>query len=208
MKLPVLTPQGQQTERAVALNAHIFGLTPDKHQVWLAVRQQLAAQRQGTHKAKEKSEITASTRKVQKQKGTGNARKGSLKSGILRGGGRFFGPKPRDYSFKINKKQKRLARRCALSHRAQQQQITVVESLALTTPKTKDYLAILKQLGLQEKKTLVILPTDDRNLLLASRNLPMASLTTVSGLNTYQVLHAQQLIFVESALPLLEKQLA
>ncbi len=208
MELPIFTHEGKDTGRKAQLPASLYEALETPHNVYMAIKHYLAAQRQGTHKTQEKSEVTASTRKIQRQKGSGNARQGSVKSNLHRGGGRTFGPRPRDYSFKLNKKQKRLARSAALRHRAQHQQLLLVEDFTLPSPRTQAYHTILRNLQVQDKKTLFILPDYDRHLLLASRNLPHSQVTTVSQLHTYQVLHAHQLVLLERALPLLAQHLA
>jgi large subunit ribosomal protein L4 len=200
MEIPILTSQGKKTGRKATLPPHIFGVTPNMHVVYLEVKHMMANKRQGTHKTKEKGAITASTRKVQKQKGSGNARRGSLKSGILRGGGNTFGPQPRTYSSKVNKKQKQIARQSVLSHKAAQNDILVLEDFTFEAPKTKEYLAFLQALSLSDSKTLLVLPKVDTNIIRSARNLGKAQVVTMQQLNTYQALHAQKLLFLESTL--------
>lgn len=207
MELPIFTYQGQQTDRKAVLDDAIFGIDPNNHAVYLDVKHLRANQRQGTSKTKERSEIKGSTRKIQKQKGTGNARKGDIKSNILRGGGRVFGPKPRNYGFKLNKKEKKLARKSVLSYKAQNQQIQILEDFSFEQPKTKTYINMLANLSLQDKKTLLILPKSEKNILLASRNLSKANVITAASLNTYDLLHADQLLVSESSLILIHENL-
>lgn len=208
MELAIVQHTGEDTGRKAQLAKDIFGIEPNEHAVYLDVRHILANRRQGTHKSKERADIKGSTRKIMKQKGTGNARKGSIKSPILRGGGRVFGPQPRDYSFKLNKKVKKLARRSTLSCKAQEQHITILEDFSLEVPKTKQYLRILQNLSLSDQKTLLILPTADHHIVLASRNLPQAQVITASQINTYDLLNAQQLLISESALEAIAQNLS
>ena len=207
MELPIFTYTGKQTDRKASLDDAVFGISPNSHAVYLDIKHFRANQRQGTHKTKERSEITGSTRKIQKQKGTGNARRGDIKSNILRGGARVFGPKPRDYSFKLNKKQKTLARKSVLSYKAQNQHIQILEDFFFDQPKTKNYLKLLNNLSLQSKKTLLILPKTEKNIVLASRNLSKARVTTAACLNTYDLLHADHLLISESSLALIHENL-
>ena len=200
MKVEVLTKDGQKSGRQVELADAIFSIEPNDHCIYLTVKQYLANQRQGTHSSLEKSEVSGSTRKLHKQKGTGGSRKGSIKNPLYKGGGRIFGPKPRDYSFKLNKKVKDLARRSALTYKAKANEIVVVENFELPDNKTKSYVQILKNLGLDKSKTLMVLPSSNRNIELAGRNLPKAKTLTASKLNTYEVLNAKNLIFMEGAL--------
>jgi len=200
MKVEVLTKDGQKSGRQVELADAIFSIEPNDHCIYLTVKQYLANQRQGTHSSLEKSEVSGSTRKLHKQKGTGGSRKGSIKNPLYKGGGRMFGPKPRDYSFKLNKKVKDLARRSALTYKAKANEIVVVENFELADNKTKSYVQILKNLGLDKSKTLMVLPNSNRNIELAGRNLPKAKTLTASKLNTYEVLNAKNLIFMEGAL--------
>ncbi len=204
MEIPVLTFKGKKTSRKATLPPDIFAVTPNMHVVYLEVKHMMANKRQGTHKTKEKGEITASTRKIQKQKGSGNARRGSLKSGILRGGGNTFGPQPRTYNSKINKKQRQLARKSVLSHKAAQNAILVLEDFTFEAPKTKDYITFLQALSLSDSKTLLVLPKVDANIIRSARNLGKAQVVTIQQLNTYQALHAQKLLFLESTLATLQ----
>ncbi|MFA7401101.1 MAG: 50S ribosomal protein L4 [Bacteroidales bacterium] len=199
MELKVINTEGKETGRTVLLNDEIFGAEPNTHVIWLDVKQYLANQRQGTHAAKEKSLLSGSTRKLRKQKGGGGARFGSIKSPLLRGGARIFGPQPRDYSFKLNKKVKRLARISALSQKAKDNNITILESFDLEAPKTKGYLDILKNINLFDKKTLLVLNETNKNIYLSARNLRGVKVVSVCDLNTYDILNAQNLIISEPA---------
>ncbi len=207
MELSVFKHTGEDTKRKIKLNDSIFSIEPKDHSIYLDVRQIMANKRQGTHKSKEKGEITGSTRKLRKQKGTGGARVGSIKSPIFKGGGRIFGPKPRDYSFKLNKKTKILARKSALTYKAKNGNIAVLEDFKLEKSKTKNYVSILKNLSLDNVKSLLVLGSIDKNMFLASRNLQNAKITTIDFLNTYDILDAYKLVFSESALKNLEKKL-
>ena len=200
MKLDVVNIQGQNTGRSIELPEEVFGIEPNAHAVYLAVKQYNAAQRQGTHKAKERGEIARTTKKLKRQKGTGTARAGSMKSPVFRGGGRVFGPKPRDYYFKLNKKVKALARKSALAYKAQNNAIIVVEDFNFEAPKTKDFVVMTKNLKVSDKKLLVILPEANKNVYLSARNVKGANVQTISGLNTYRVLDAGVVVFAESAL--------
>ena len=208
MEVSVLNIKGEDTGKKVVLNDEIFGIEPNDHVIFLAVNQYLAAQRQGTHKSKERSEITGSTRKLIRQKGGGGARRGDIKSPVLRGGGRVFGPKPRDYWFKLNKKVKALARKSALSYKAQQSAIVVVEDFDFEAPKTKDGVALLNNLKVADKKALVVLSEANKAVFLSSRNLQRASVAVASALNTYKVLNADTLVMTESALKAIEETLS
>lgn len=199
MELAVVNIQGAETGRTVSLPDTVFGVEPNDHAIYLDVKQYLANQRQGTHKSKERAEITGSTRKLKKQKGTGTARAGSIKSPVFRGGGRVFGPRPRNYSFKLNKKVKRLARLSALSYKATENNVTVVEALNFEAPKTKEYLKVLSGLAVVDTKTLLVTADTDKNVYLSARNLPKAKVASISDLNTYDILHAEKLIVVEDA---------
>ncbi|MCS6794329.1 MAG: 50S ribosomal protein L4 [Raineya sp.] len=199
MQLPIFNIQGTETGRTIELPDDIFAIEPNQHVVYLDVKHYLAAQRQGTHKSKERNEIHGSTRKLHRQKGTGGSRKGSIKNPLFRHGGRVFGPRPRDYDFKLNKKTKILARKSALTYKAQENAIKVLENFNFEKPKTKDYLAILEKLALQDKKTLLVLPEPAPNIYLSSRNLPKAHTITASDLNTYAVMNADVLILCEGA---------
>ncbi len=200
MKLEVFNIQGNKTGKTVELPDEVFGVEPNEHTVWLAVKAYLANQRQGTHKSKERSEITGSTRKLHRQKGTGGSRKGDIKNPLFKGGGRIFGPKPRDYSQKLNKKVKRLARKSALSSKAANGQIMVLEDFTFDAPKTKSYLDILKSLNLDSKKTLLVTSDYDKNVYMSSRNLQGADVARAQDLNTYDILHANMLILAESSI--------
>ena len=208
MKVAVLDINGKDTGRKVELSNEVFGIEPNNHAVYLDVKQYLANQRQGTHKAKEKAEITGSTRKLKKQKGTGTARAGSIKSGVFKGGGRFFGPRPRNYGFKLNKNLKRLARRSALSIKANEKAITVLEDFNFEAPKTKDFKAILKALELENKKSLFVLGASNNNVYLSSRNLQGSEVLTSSELSTYKILNANQVVLMESSLEGIESNLS
>jgi large subunit ribosomal protein L4 len=199
MELKVIKTDGSETGRTVVLNNNIFGIEPNNHVIWLDVKQYLANQRQGTHSTKEKSMLSGSTRKLRRQKGGGGARVGSIKSPLFRGGARIFGPQPRDYSFKLNKKVKRLARISALSVKAKEDSIIVMERFELEEPKTKDFVTILKNTNLLDKKTLFIVDELNRNVYLSSRNLERVSIATISSLNTYQILNAGNLVIFETA---------
>ena len=208
MELPVLQHTGEDTGRKVQLAPAIFGIEPNDHAIYLDIKHIQANKRQGTHKAKERAEITGSTRKIKKQKGTGTARAGSIKSPIFRGGGRIFGPRPRSYDFKLNKKVKKLARKSTLSYKAKEQNITILADFNLEAPKTKQYLHILRNLNLEAQKTLLVLPEVDQNLLLASRNLPKAQVTTAAQINTYDLLNAQRLLISEKAVASITQNLS
>jgi len=204
MNIAILNIKGEDTGRKAKLNDKVFKIEPNDHAIYLDVKQYLANQRQGTHKSKERAEITGSTRKVKKQKGTGTARMGSVKSPLLRGGGRAFGPQPRNYGFKLNKKLKALARKSALSYKAKEKDLTVVENFNLEQPKTKTYLEILNSLSLTDKKTLMVIPAVDKNVVLSSRNIPKAKIALATDLNTYDVLNADKLILCEGSIERIE----
>ena len=204
MEVSVLNINGQETGRKVTLNEAIFGIEPNDHVLWLDVKQYLAAQRQGTAKTKERSEVSGSTRKLGRQKGGGGARRGDINSPVLVGGGRVFGPKPRNYDFKLNKKVKVLARKSALSYKAQDNGIVVVEDFTLEAPKTKDSINITKNLKVEGKKILVLLPEANKNVYLSARNLQGAEVMPASTLNTYKVLNADVLVIAESSLKAIE----
>ena len=199
MELNVVNIQGQETGRKVQLPDSVFGIEPNDHAIYLDVKQYLANNRQGTHKSKERAEIAGSTKKIKKQKGTGTARAGSLKSPVFRGGGRVFGPRPRNYSFKLNKKLKQLARKSALAYKAKNNAIVVVEDFKLEAPKTKEFVNIRKNLNVDGKRSLVVLKDVDRNVVLSSRNVPKSEVSTLSGLNTYSIMKAQSLVLAESS---------
>lgn len=205
MEVSVLNIKGEDTGKKVVLNDAIFGIEPNDHCIYLAVNQYLAAQRQGTHKSKERSEIAGSTRKLIRQKGGGGARRGDIKSPVLRGGGRVFGPRPRDYWFKLNKKVKALARKSALSYKAQQNAIIVVEDFDFEAPKTKDGVVLLNNLKVEGKKTLIVLPEVKKNVNLSVRNIQRVDVMTASALNTYKVMNANVLVVTENALKLVDE---
>ena len=207
MEVSVLNIKGQETGKKVVLNDAIFGIEPNDHVIYLAVNQYLAAQRQGTHKSKERSEITGSTRKLIRQKGGGGARRGDIKSPVLRGGGRVFGPRPRDYWFKLNKKVKLLARKSALSYKAQQNGIVVVEDFDFAAPKTKEAINLLNNLKVSDKKVLVLLSEVKKNVYLSARNIQRVEVMTASALNTYKVMNANVLVVTENALKLIDETL-
>jgi len=200
MELEVFDKSGSQTGKKVNLPDSVFGIEPNDHAIYLDVKQFLANQRQGTHKSKERAEIVGSTKKLKKQKGTGTARAGSIKSPVFRGGGRVFGPKPRNYGFKLNKKLKKLARKSALSYKANESSIAILEDFKMEAPKTKEYLAILESLKFQDKKVLLVLPESDNTILLSARNLPKSKVTTVESLNTYDIMNADQLLVFENSI--------
>ena len=208
MKIAVLDINGKDTGRKVDLSKNVYAIEPNDHAVYLDVKQYLANQRQGTHKAKERAEIVGSTRKIKKQKGTGTARAGSIKSGVFRGGGRMFGPRPRNYSFKLNKNVKRLARKSALSIKANEKAITVLEDFNFDTPKTKEFTTILKALGLENKKSLFVLGGSNNNVYLSSRNLKGSEVVINSELSTYKILNANQIVLIESSLEGIELNLS
>lgn len=208
MEISVLTYKGEDTGRKVSLSDSVFGIDPKDHAIYLDVKQYLANQRQGTHKAKERAEIAGSTRKIKKQKGTGTARAGSLKSPVFRGGGRVFGPRPRTYGFKLNKKLKALARKSALSYKAADQSIMILEDFSFEAPKTKDYAALLNNLQLAEKKTLLVLSDNNDNVYRSSRNIKKAKVVTADQLNTYDLLNADSLILCEGSVEKIEKILS
>lgn len=208
MKVAVLDINGKDTGRKADLSQDVFAIEPNNHAVYLDVKQYLANQRQGTHKAKERAEISGSTRKIKKQKGTGTARAGSIKSGVFKGGGRMFGPRPRSYSFKLNKNVKRLARKSALSIKAGEQSIVVLEDFNFDTAKTKNFTAVLKALNLENKKSLFVLGGSNNNVYLSSRNLKGSEVITSSELNTYKILNASQVVLLEGALEGIETNLS
>ena len=199
MELAVLNTLGQETGRKVVLSDAVFGVEANDHAIYLDVKQFLADQRQGTHKAKQRNEVAGSTRKLKRQKGTGGARCGSIKSPLFPGGGRVFGPVPRDYSFKLNKKLKQLARRSALTYKAQANAIQVLEMPAMEAPKTKAVIAIAKALNVENKKVLVVLPETNVNFQLSCRNIPSVKPILAQNLNTYEVMNASAVVFVEGA---------
>ena len=207
MELNVLNIEGKDTGRKVKLNKDVFGIEPNQHAIYLDVKQHLANKRQGTHKSKERAEITGSTRKIKKQKGTGTARAGSIKNPLFKGGGRVFGPTPRDYSQKINKKVKRLARKSALSIKAQQKSIVVLEDIQMEQPQTKNYIKMLAALGLADKKSILVLGELNNNVYLSSRNLKNSKVVIHSELNTYSISNAHNVILSESAVAGIESLL-
>ncbi|MEG1634610.1 MAG: 50S ribosomal protein L4 [Rikenellaceae bacterium] len=200
MELAVLSIAGKDTGKKVTLNDAIFGVEPNDHAICLDVKQYLAAQRQGTHKSKQRNEVAGSTRKLKKQKGTGGARSGSIKSPLFVGGGRVFGPVPRDYSFKLNKKLKQLARKSALSYKAKDEMIQVVENFTFEAPKTKEFITVAKNLGVIEKKVLFVIAESDNNVVLSARNLQNVKVVTASNLNTYDVMNAKCILATENSI--------
>ncbi|WP_339917013.1 50S ribosomal protein L4 [Yeosuana marina] len=208
MKVAVLDINGNDTGRKADLSNDVFAIEPNNHAVYLDVKQYLANQRQGTHKSKERAEISGSTRKIKKQKGTGTARAGSIKSGVFKGGGRMFGPRPRNYSFKLNKSLKRLARKSALSIKAGEKSIVVMEDFNFDAPKTKNFTAVLKALSLENKKSLFVLGASNNNVYLSSRNLKGSEVITNSELSTYKILNANQIVLLESSLEGIESNLS
>lgn len=204
MEVSVLNINGQETGRKVTLNESIFGITPNDHVLYLDVKQYLANQRQGTAKSKERSEISGSTRKLGRQKGGGGARRGDINSPLLVGGGRVFGPKPRDYRFKLNKKVKTLARKSALSYKAQESAIMILEDFNLETPKTKEFVNVVKNLKIDSKKVLLLLPEVNKNVYLSARNLQRSEVMLASTLNAYKVLNADVLVFTEKSLQVVD----
>ncbi len=208
MEVAVLDIKGKETGRKAKLSDSVFAIEPNEHAVYLDVKQYLANQRQGTHKAKERAEISGSTRKIKKQKGTGTARAGSIKSPIFKGGGRVFGPRPRNYGFKLNKNLKRLARKSALSIKANDKAIMVVEDFSFDTPKTKNFIEVLKALGIETKKSLIVLGDTNKNVYLSSRNLKTSEVISSSELSTYKILNAKSIVFLEGSLEGIESKLS
>ncbi|MCG9970145.1 50S ribosomal protein L4 [Christiangramia crocea] len=208
MEVAVLDIKGKETGRKAKLSDSVFAIEPNEHAVYLDVKQYLANQRQGTHKAKERAEISGSTRKIKKQKGTGTARAGSIKSPIFKGGGRVFGPRPRNYGFKLNKNLKRLARKSALSMKANDKAIMVVEDFSFDTPKTKNFIEVLKALGVESKKSLIVLGDSNKNVYLSSRNLKASEVINSSELSTYKILNAKNIVFLEGSLEGIESKLS
>jgi large subunit ribosomal protein L4 len=206
MEVSVFNITGKDTGKKIKLKNSIFAVEPNDHAIYLDVKQYHANNRQGTHKAKERSEISGSTRKIKRQKGTGTARAGSIKSPVFRGGGRVFGPRPKDYRFKLNKKVKQLARKSALTYKAKEKSIKVLEDFNLEAPKTKDYLNILQNLEIANTKSLLVLNEPDHNILLSSRNLGSAKVVTVKDLTAYDIIDCKSLVFVESSLETLQKE--
>ena len=207
MKVSIVNIKGEDTGKSVDLPDSIYSIEPNDHAIYLDVKQFLANQRQGTHKAKERSEVVGSTKKIKKQKGTGTARAGSIKSPIFKGGGRVFGPRPRDYGFKLNKKVKKLARKSALTYKAKDDKIVVLEDFSLTAPKTKEYLQILNNLSLNKTKSLVVLADHSQNIYLSSRNLQNTKVITAQQLNTHDILNANHLVLSEGAIAQIENVL-
>ncbi len=207
MEVAVLKYSGEQTTKKATLSDAVFGIEPNDHAIYLDVKSILANQRQGTHKAKQRNEISGSSKKLKKQKGTGGARAGNIKNPQFKGGGRVFGPVPRDYSFKLNKKVKDLARRSALSYKAKDNSIAVLEDFSFENAKTKQYLSLLSALSLSDKKTLLILPDTNKNVVLSGRNIQNAKVTTADQINTYDLMHADNVIVVESAISKIENLL-
>ena len=207
MEVSVLNINGQETGRKVVLNEAVFGIEPNDHVIYLDVKQYLANQRQGTAKSKERSEHSGSTRKLGRQKGGGGARRGDINSPVLVGGGRVFGPKPRDYSFKLNKKVKILARKSALSYKAKDNEIIVVDNFDMAAPKTKDFVNITKNLKVEGKKTLVVLPEVNKNVYLSARNLQKAEIMSANNINTYKILNADVLVIAEASLEMINSVL-
>lgn len=206
MELSVLKIDGTESGKKVTLNDAVFGLEPNDHAIYLDVKQYLANQRQGTHKTKEKWEVAYSTKKIVRQKGSGGARHGSIKANIFVGGGRVFGPQPRDYGFKLNRKLKQLARFSALTYKAKDQAITVVEPFAMETPKTKEFIKILNNIKANSRKVLVVLPENSNNIYLSSRNLENVKVTTINEINTYDIMSAYSVVFVDGVQDTLQAQ--
>lgn len=204
MELAIYNIEGKDTGKKVKLSDEIFGITPNEHVVYLDVKQYLANQRQGTHKAKERAEVARSTRKIKKQKGTGGARAGSLKSPLFKGGGRIFGPRPRDYHFKLNKKVKNLARQSALAAKVQSGDVSILDTVNFDAPKTKSYLQMLKALSLEGTKTLLITPEANKNVVLSGRNIPKVKVTNAGDINTYDLVNASKLLITVEALEKIE----
>jgi len=205
MELEVYKISGDKTSKKVTLSDDIFGITPNDHAIWLDVKLILANQRQGTSKAKERSEVSGSTKKIKRQKGTGTARSGDVNSPVMRGGGRAFGPRPRDYEFKLNKKLRTLARKSALTYKAQENGIMILEDFRFEEAKTKNFTAMLNSFNLTDKKTLLVMPDTDKNLVLSSRNLKKAKVMRAEMLNTYDILNAHNLLIAESSVPIIEE---
>ncbi|MFN0276887.1 MAG: 50S ribosomal protein L4 [Chitinophagales bacterium] len=208
MKVDIVNSAGSKTGKQVELSDEVFGIEPNDHAIYLAVKQYMANQRQGTHKAKEKSEISGSTRKLHRQKGTGGSRKGSIKSPLFHGGARVFGPKPRDYSFKLNKKVKELARKSALSYKAKDNGLIVLEDMKLEKPKTSEYAKMLKNLGLAGKRTLMITADNDQTIYKSGRNIPKTEIMTASNLNTYAIMKASCIVLSESSVSVINEMMS
>ncbi len=205
MELSVLNREGKETGRKITLSDLIFGIEPNDHAIYLDVKQYLANKRQGTHKSKERAEISGSTRKIKKQKGTGTARAGSIKSPVFRGGGTVFGPRPRSYDFKLNKKVKQLARKSALTYKAKGNEILIMEDFNMEAPKTKEIINIKNNLQIADKKSLFVLPAENNNIYLSSRNLQDVSIVIASELNTYQILNAKSIVLLEGSVKKIEE---
>lgn len=205
MELNVLNIEGKETGRKITLSDLIFGVEPNDHAIYLDVKQYLANKRQGTHKSKERAEISGSTRKIKKQKGTGTARAGSIKSPVFRGGGTVFGPRPRSYDFKLNKKVKLLARKSALTYKARENEIVIMEDFSFEAPKTKEIVSIKNNLQIADKKSLFVLPAENNNIYLSSRNLQDVSVVIASELNTYQILNAKSIVLLEGSVKKIEE---
>lgn len=204
MELEIHDIKGKKTSKKASLSDAVFGIDPNDHAIYLDVKQFLANQRQGTHKTKEKDEVARTTKKAFRQKGTGGARRGSMKSPVVKGGGRAFGPRPRDYSFKLNKKLKELARKSALSYKAKENNITVLEDFNLEAPKTKSFSAILNKLKLDDKKTLFVISDNNKNVSLSARNIPNSKVVNASDINTYDIMNAENLVLSESSIKKIE----
>ncbi len=207
MEVAVIKSSGEATTKKVNLSDDIFGIEPNDHAIYLDVKSYLANQRQGTHKSKQRNEISGSTKKLKKQKGTGGARAGSIKNPQFKGGGRVFGPQPRDYSFKLNKKVKDLARKSALTYKAKDNSIAILEDFNFETPKTKEFISLLKALSLSDKKTLFVLPETNKNVVLSGRNVQNSKITTADQINTFDLMNADNVIFVESSISKIENLL-
>jgi len=207
MDIAVVKYSGESAGRNVSLSSEVFGIEPNDHAIWLDVKSYLANQRQGTHKSKQRNEISGSSRKIKKQKGTGGARAGNIKSPLFKGGGRVFGPIPRDYSFKLNKKVKDLARRSALTYKAKDNSIAIIENFNFDAPKTTEYIKLLSSLSFSDKKTLLILPENNKNIVLSGRNIKNTKIITASQISTYDVMNAEQLILVEGSIEKLDNLL-
>ncbi len=207
MELNVYNIKGEVTDKKVTLDDSIYGIEPNEHVMWLAVKQYLANQRRGTHKAKERSEVSGSTRKLIRQKGSGGARRGDINSPVLVGGGRVFGPRPRDYGFKLNKKEKTLARKSALSLKAMNNAIVVVEDFNFDEPKTKQFVELTKNLQLADKKLLLVLPSQNKNVYLSARNLSKVNIISASDINTYKIMDCVSLVLTESAVAIINNLL-
>jgi large subunit ribosomal protein L4 len=204
MELAIYNIQGKTTSKKAVLNDEVFAIEPNDHAIWLDVKQYLANQRQGTSKVKQRAEVAYSTRKLKKQKGTGGARAGSIKSPLFKQGGNIHGPQPRDYSFKLNKKLKRLARKSALSYKAKNNELLVIENFTFEKPKTKEFAAILQNLELTGKKTLFVLPENNTNIHLSARNIQRSKVVTASDVNTYDIMNAGKIVLLESSIPTIE----